>query len=143
MKKKFVASNSDQKEWLNYTSQLKNNHKKEINLLKKNLYIHKIQRLDLHGFSLKESNEILEKFIIDSFKKGCRKLLVITGKGSRSKSYNNPYLSEKLSVLRYSIPDFIKNNKYLDKMINKVTKADQKHGGEGAIYIYLKNNNKL
>ena len=143
MKKKFVASNSDKKEWLNYTSQLKNNPKKKINFLNKNLDINKIQRLDLHGFSLKESNEIVEKFIVGSFKKGCRKLLVITGKGSRSKSYNNPYLSEKLSVLRYSIPDFIESNKYLDKIINKITKADQKHGGEGAIYIYLKKNNRL
>ena len=143
MKKKFVASQSDKKEWLNFTDQLKNNNKKETNLLKKNLDINKIQRLDLHGFSLKESNEIVEKFIVSSFKKGFRKLLVITGKGSRSKSYSNPYLSEQLSVLRFSIPDFIKNNKYLDKMINKVTKAEQKHGGEGAIYIYLKKNNKL
>ena len=74
---------------------------------------------------------------------GYRKLLIVTGKGLRSKSYDNPYISEKLSVLNYSVPEYIKNDENLNLMINKITQADPKEGGEGAISIFLKNNKKF
>ena len=90
-----------------------------------------------------EANKIVKKFIIESFNNGYKKLLVVTGKGLRSKSYNNPYVSEKLNVLRYSIPEFIKNNENLNNKISRIAQADIKDGGEGAIYIFLKNNNKF
>ena len=67
----------------------------------------------------------------------------MTGKGLRSKSHENPYVSEKLSVLRYSIPEYIKNDENLSSKINSISTADIKDGGEGAIYIFLKNNKNL
>ena len=97
-----------------------------------------VPRLDLHGFSLSEANKMVKKFIIKSFDDGYKKLLVITGKGTRSKSYNNPYISDKLNILRYSVPEFIKNEENLKDKINQISEAEIKDGGEGAIYIFLK-----
>ena len=90
-----------------------------------------------------EANNLVKKFISESFSNGYRKLLIVTGKGLRSKSYNSPYISEKLSVLKYSVPEFIKNDEYLSSKISRITKADRQDGGEGAIYIFLKKNNKF
>ena len=86
---------------------------------------------------------MVKKFVIESSNHGYKKLLVITGKGLRSKSYNDPYVSEKLNVLRYSVPEFIKNDEDLKNKISRILKADIKDGGEGAIYIFLKNNKKF
>ena len=116
---------------------------KESDLSKENIEINKVKKLDLHGSSLVEANKIVKKFIIESFNNGYKKLLVITGKGLRSKSYNNPYVSEKLNVLRYSVPEFIKNDENLNTKISRISKAEIKDGGEGAIYIFLKNNKKI
>ena len=116
---------------------------KKIDLPEQNIETNKVRKLDLHGSSLIEANKIVKKFIIESFNSGYKKLLVVTGKGLRSKSYNNPYVSEKLNVLRYSIPEFIKNNENLNNKISRIAQADIKDGGEGAIYIFLKNKNKF
>ena len=71
---------------------------KEVDLQEQDIKVYKVPKLDLHGFSLIEANKKVKKFIIESFYNGYRKILIITGKGSRSKSYDNPYFSEKLSV---------------------------------------------
>jgi DNA-nicking Smr family endonuclease len=86
---------------------------------------------------------MVKKFINESFNRGYKKLLIVTGKGLRSKSYDNPYVSEKLSVLKYSVPEFIKNDENLNNKISRISKAEIKDGGEGAIYIFLKNNKKI
>ena len=86
-----------------------------------------------------EANKTVKKFIIESFNNGYKKLLIVTGKGGRSKSRANPYLSEKLSVLKYSVPEYINNDENLINKIRKISQADLKDGGEGAIYIFLKN----
>lgn len=143
MKKKFVASSKDKKDWTAFTKQMGNINAKEIDLIEKDIKEKKIQKIDLHGFSLEQANKEIEKFIIKSFNTGYRKLLVVTGKGLRSKSYGNPYLSQKFSVLKYSVPEYLSNNKNLVDKINKITEADQKDGGEGAIYIFLKHPKNL
>ena len=140
MKKKPVVSEKDKKDWENYLKELGNNSKKKNYFPHQDIEKNKIKKLDLHGFPLDESNKMVEKFILDSYNKGFKKLLLITGKGSRSQAHKNPYVSEKLSILKYSIPEFIKSNKNLNGIINKVTQAGRKHGGEGAIYIFLKKN---
>ena len=116
---------------------------KESDNLNKNIEINKVPKLDLHGFSLIEANQIVKNFIIKFFNDGYKKILVVTGKGLRSKSRDNPYISEKLSVLKYSVPEYIKTNKNLNNKISKILTAEQKDGGEGAIYIFLKNNKNL
>ena len=143
MKKKHFVTPKDKKDWDIFTKQMGNISPKESDLLKENIEINKVKKLDLHGSSLIEANKIVKKFIIESFNNGYKKLLVVTGKGLRSKSYNNPYVSEKLNVLRYSIPEFIKNDENLNNKISRIAQADIKDGGEGAIYILLKNKNKF
>ena len=143
MKKKHFVTPKDKKDWDVFTKQMGDISPKESDLLKENIEINKVKKLDLHGSSLIEANKIVKKFIIESFNNGYKKLLVVTGKGLRSKSYNNPYVSEKLNVLRYSVPEFIKNDENLNNKISRIVQADIKDGGEGAIYIFLKNNNKF
>ena len=116
---------------------------KANDILGGNTEIKKIPKLDLHGASLTESNEMVKKFINECFNRGYKKLLIVTGRGLRSKSYDNPYVSEKLSVLKYSVLEFIKNDENLNSKISRISKAEIKDGGEGAIYIFLKNNKKV
>ena len=126
-----------------FTKQIGDISPKKVDLLEQNTEIHKVRKLDLHGFSLMQANKTVKKFIIESFDHGCKKLLIVTGKGSRSKSYDNPYLSEKLSVLKYSVPEYIHNDENLINKISKISKADLKDGGEGAFYIFLKKAKKF
>ena len=143
MKKKYNASFKDKKDWINFTRQINNIRPKEVDLFQENVKTNKVPKLDLHGFSLEESNKKVKKFIIESSNRGYKKLLVITGKGLRSKSYSNPYISEKLNILRNSVPAFIKDDEDLKSQVSKVSEADIKDGGEGAIYIFLKNDKKF
>ena len=143
MKKKILVSDKDKKDWLNYTKNLKGIYNKDLDILSKNNQINSIKKIDLHGLSLERANLKVENFIKNCFKLGYRKLIIITGKGSRSKVYNDPYKSEKMSVLKFSVPDFIKNNPSLTNKISKITKANQKDGGDGAFYIFLKSNENI
>ena len=143
MKKKYVVSSKDKKDWIDFTKQISNISFKEADFLQNNTEINKVRKLDLHGFSLSESNKIVKKFVVESFDQGYKKLLIVTGKGLRSKSYDNPYISEKFSVLRYAVPEFINNDESLNNKVRKISIADIKNGGEGAIYIFLKNNKKF
>ena len=143
MKKKHVVSSKDKKDWIDFTKQISNISLKEADFLQNNTEINKVRKLDLHGFSLSESNKIVKKFVVESFDQGYKKLLIVTGKGLRSKSYDNPYISEKFSVLRYAVPEFINNDESLNNKVRKISTADVKDGGEGAVYIFLKSNKKF
>ena len=143
VKKKNSVTSKDKKDWIAFTKQMGNINVKESDFLKENIEINKVQKLDLHGFSLIEANKIVKNFVVQSFENGYKKLLIVTGKGLRSKSYSNPYLSEKLNILKYSIPEYIKNDENLKQKIRRISKASLKDGGEGAIYIFLKNKKNL
>ena len=123
-----------------FTKQIGDISPKKADLLKQTTATNKVRKLDLHGFSLIEANKKVKKFIIESFNNGYKKLLIVTGKGARSKSHENPYISEKLSVLKYSVPEYINNDENLINKISKISTADLNDGGEGAIYIFLKKN---
>ena len=143
MKKKYSVTTKDKKDWDVFTEQMGNISAKESDFLKENVQINKFKKLDLHGSSLVEANKRVKNFIIESFNSGYKKLLVITGKGLRSKSSGNPYLSETLSTLKYAVPEYIRNDESLNKKITRISEADLKDGGTGAIYIFLKNNKKF
>ena len=98
-------------------------------------------KIDLHGLSLDQANKFIEKTINDCFEKDVSKLNIITGKGMRSKSAEDPYKSSELSILKYSIPEFIKSNVDLMKLIKKIENTDEKNSG--SFNIYLKSKNKL
>ena len=90
MKKKYFASSKDKKDWANFTKQMSNISVKESDFLEENQQKIKARKLDLHGYSLDDANKVIKKFIIESFNKRYNKLLIVTGKGLRSKSYDNP-----------------------------------------------------
>ena len=138
MKKKYVATSKDKKDWMDFVKKIDNISTKEADLLQENIQINRVPKLDLHGSSLNEANRKVKEFVNESFNQRYRKLLIITGKGLRSKVGENPYISKKFSVLKYSVPEFIKNEENLNKKVMKVSTADKKHGGDGAIYIFLK-----
>ncbi len=138
MKKKHSASIKDEKDWSTFTKELKNIYDKDSSLEDGNKNSNKIGKIDLHGLSLDKANEIVENFINESFTTGYKKLIVVTGKGLRSQVCKDPYRSEKMSVLRYSVPEYIKNNENLSSKVSRIEKADLKDGGDGAIYIFLK-----
>ena len=129
-------SEKDKKDWQDFISDKKKLPNKDFNLPKIKKEI--VQTIDLHGFSLENANNVIEKFIVQCFEKEVKKIIVITGKGLRSKNNENPYISKDLSILKYSVPDFIRSNYNLMKIIKKVEEAGTKDGGQGAFYIYLK-----
>ena len=138
MKKKYSVTDKDKKDWSAFTKRLEDVYDKEANLLVSNSRADRIRRLDLHGYSLDQANKTVKKFILESFEDKYKKLLIITGKGTRSKVSDNPYLSDKLNILRNSVPEYIKNDESLYEKIKKISEADIKDGGKGAFYIYLK-----
>tara|TARA_Y100000590_G_scaffold270117_1_gene303350 strand:- start:487 stop:912 length:426 start_codon:yes stop_codon:yes gene_type:complete len=138
VKKKYIASSKDKKDWEVFTKRIGDIHPKDVDLFQESIKTSEIKKLDLHGSSLSEANNRVKIFLFECFNKGYRKILIITGKGSRSKTDQNPYISEKLGVLKHSIPEFIKRDENLSKIIIKISEADEKHGGSGAIYVFLK-----
>ena len=140
MKKKI--SDKDKEDWENFL----NNREKVPNkdfILKKKIRHEKIKKIDLHGYTIEEANTAVEKFIQKCFEDSVTKIIVITGKGLRSKNIENPYLSKDLSILKYSVPEFIENNKNLKRIIIEIRDAKIEDGGSGAFYVYLKNKNKI
>ncbi|WP_440929291.1 Smr/MutS family protein [Candidatus Pelagibacter sp.] len=102
--------------------------------------VNKTRLLDLHGKTLDEANRVIENFIRKSYKEKVHKLIIVTGKGLHSKNEMDPYVSKDLGILKYSIPDFLKNNSELMKMISNISGASIADGGTGAFYIFLKKN---
>ena len=98
----------------------------------------KTRSLDLHGATLDEANQIVENFIKKSYQDRIHKLIIVTGKGLHSENEKDPYVSKDLGILKYSIPDYLKNNSDLMKMISNISEASIGDGGAGAFYIFLK-----
>ena len=135
-------SDKDKQDWENFLKNKERVPTKDF-IIKKNIRHEKIKKIDLHGFTLEEANKAVEQFIKNCFEESVTKIIVITGKGLRSKSVENPYLSKDLSILKYSVPEFIESNEALIKMIIEITDAKIEEGGSGAFYIYLKNKSKF
>ena len=141
-KKNIKNHDKDKEDWENF---LKNDEKipnKDF-IYKRNIRQEKIKKIDLHGYTIEEANIAMEQFIQKFFDENVTKIIVITGKGLRSKNVENPYLSKDLSILKYSVPEFIESNKNLTRFIIETTDAKIEDGGSGAFYIYLKNKNKF
>ena len=139
MNKKKYPTEKDKKDWVNFTKNLENIEDKDKNRYESKIPVKEVKKLDLHGCLLDEANNKVRKFINKSYEENFRKLLIVTGKGLRSQAYEDPYRSNDMSILKNSVPDFIKNNQDLLNKIIKISKAEQQDGGDGAFYILLKN----
>ena len=136
MKKKYFASSKDKKDWTDFTKQMSNISVKESDFLEENQQKIKVRKLDLHGYSLDDANKVTKKFIIESFNKRYNKLLIVTGKGLRSKSYDSPYVSKKLGVLKNSVPEHIKNDENLNSILLKSLKQIRKTEEKGLLTFF-------
>ena len=128
-------SDKDKKDWEDFLSSTENLPNKDIDL-KKN--IKKIKSYDFHGYSLDDANKKVTDLIYNSYKEGVKKLIIVTGKGLHSQNEKDPFVSKELGILKYSLPEFIKNNDDLMRMINNIEDAKIEDGGSGAFYIFLK-----
>ena len=131
-------SEKDKKDWEKFISsneKIPNKDYKKTNQKK-----FETKSIDLHGYTLEDANRVVEKFINQSFKDRINKLIVVTGKGLHSQNEKDPYVSKDLSILKYSVPEFIENNKSLMNIINEIKDANIEDGGSGAFYIFLKKN---
>tara|TARA_B100000214_G_scaffold195411_1_gene141385 strand:+ start:141 stop:560 length:420 start_codon:yes stop_codon:yes gene_type:complete len=134
-------SDKDKIDWENFLNSkeklIDKDSKKKINIT------YSTKSIDLHGHTLEQANKAVENFITKSFFEKVNKLIVVTGKGIHSDNEKNPYVSKDLSILKYSVPEFISNNKKLMQMINDIQDAKIEDGGSGAFYIYLKKNKEI
>ena len=143
MKKRI--SDKDKQDWekfINSSEKLDNKDKSETN--ESSNYIEK--SIDLHGYTLDEANQKISQFIENSFLQGVNKINIITGKGLRSKNLNDPYQSKDLSILKYSVPDYIKKNSEIMKKILKIDLDAVESSSKGNFDIILKskkNENKI
>ena len=129
-------SDKDKKDWQNFISSKDKLPNKDFKIKTDNTT--KIRSIDLHGYTLEEANKVIEEFILKAFEEGVSKLIVVTGKGIHSNVEKDPYVSKDLSILKYSVPEFINNNQNLMKVINDIQDATIEDGGSGAFYVLLK-----
>ena len=129
-------SDKDKKDWENFLSKNEKLPNKDLKRKKEKYFITK--SIDLHGYTLEEANKSIQDFINKSYEEGINKLIVVTGKGLHSNNEKNPYVSKEFSILKYSVPEFIKKNMELLKKISEIKAANIEDGGDGAFYIYLK-----
>ena len=129
-------SNKDKRDWKNFLSSKEKIQNKDEKFLEKKTFPNK--SFDLHGYSLDEANIKISEFIKDSYEQGSKKLLIVTGKGIHSKNEKDPYISKNLGILKYSVPEYIKNSNELMSLILEIKEAGKEDGGGGAFYLYLK-----
>ena len=137
MIKKKDISKEDLDTWKNYIKNPTDVIDKD-SIVKKNNYKSFRYRFDLHGYTLLDANKKIEDLIIFCTKNNYKEILLITGKGTHSKTDNDIYVSKNLSKLKYSVPDFIKSNLELSKYVSSISNASNLDGGEGAMIIKLK-----
>ena len=131
-------SDKDKKDWESFIKNKEKVYNKESseNTNSKDKKFSK--KIDLHGYSLENANKTISEYIERCFFDNVKRLVVVTGKGLRSNTEKNPYVSKDLSILKYSVPEFITKNKNLMNLITDIKDAKIEDGGSGAFYIYLK-----
>ena len=134
-------SDKDKKDWNNFINSKEKLPNKDTKFNKKKIF--ETRSIDLHGYTLDAANKTIEDFINKAFLENVNKIIVVTGKGIHSDNEKDPYVSKDLSILKYSVPEFISNNTSLMSMINEITDAKIEDGGSGAFYIFLKKNKSI
>ena len=129
-------SDKDKKDWKNFLSNNEKLPNKDEEFSSKKTFPTK--SFDLHGYSLDEANNKIDNLIKDSYEKGIKKLIIVTGKGLHSQNEKDPYISKNFGILKYSVPEYIKNNDELTSLVSQIKEADHEDGGSGAFYVYLK-----
>ena len=110
-------SDKDKKDWQEFLDSSGKLYNKDVRQL--NNQIISERSIDLHGYTLEEANKKISEFIENCYANKVKKINVITGKGMRSKNLDDPYQSKDLSILKHSVPEYIKNSpELMSKIIN-------------------------
>ena len=129
-------SDKDKKDWEEFLSSDEKLPNKDLKFSKKKTL--KTKHIDLHGFTLEQANITITNFIENCYQNSVSKIIVVTGKGLHSNVEKDPYVSKDLSILKYSVPEYIENNEELMKKIIEIKDAKIEDGGAGAFYIFLR-----
>ena len=129
-------SKKDKRDWENFLSNEEKLPNKDFGFNKKRIF--KTKRIDLHGFTLEQANITIKKFINDAFINHTSKIIVVTGKGLHSDVEKDPYVSRDISILKYSVREYINTDLELMKKIIEIKDAEVEDGGSGAFYIFLR-----
>ena len=130
-------SDKDKKVWEDFINNSQKLENKDL-INQNNLNVVLEKNIDLHGFSLDEANKKIFDFIENCFSSGVNKINIITGKGLRSNNLNDPYKSNDLSILKHSVPNFIKNNPDLMDKIIRIDEDAVNSPSKGSFDIFLK-----
>ena len=130
-------SEKDKKDWQKFLNSSEKLDNKDKDISSKNKRIEE-KIIDLHGFTLEEANKKISDFIVDCYENNVIKINIITGKGLRSKNLDDPYQSQNLSILKYSVPNFIKNDSNLMSKIIKIDFDSVNSPSKGNFDIFLK-----
>ena len=129
-------SDKDKKDWENFINSSEKLNSKDVDQTIKSKILEK--SIDLHGYTLDEANKEISNFIENCYLNRVKKINVITGKGMRSKNLDNPYRSTELSILKHSVPEYIKSNPDLMKKIIKIDFESVNSPSKGSFEIFLK-----
>ena len=129
-------SDKDKKDWQSFVENKDKVENKDLEKKKENIFFEKT--IDLHGYTLNDANKKIKDFIEESYNEGVSKINIITGKGSRSKVNDDPYKSANFGILKYSIPEFIKNDADLIKIIKEIDFDSINSENQGSFNITLK-----
>ncbi len=137
MNKKKGLSQEDKQTWNDYIKDPSDIYDKDKNnqkTVRKERF-----KFDLHGFTLDEANKKVKEILLFCIKNKYKELLLITGKGLHSTNDKDAYISKDFGKLKFSVPEFIKSDIEINKLVVSINEAELKDGGEGAILIKFKN----
>ena len=129
-------SDKDKKDWKKFLDSSDKLHNKDVDQV--NNQIISERSIDLHGYTLEEANKVISKFIENCYLSNVKRLNIITGKGMRSKNFNDPYQSKDLSILKHSVPEYIKSNPDLMNKIIRIDFESVNSPSKGSFDIFLK-----
>ena len=129
-------SDKDKKDWQDFLDSSEKLQVKDVDQLNNKVISEK--SIDLHGYTLEEANKQITEFIENCYVNKVKKINVITGKGMRSKNLEDPYQSKDLSILKYSVPEYIKNNSELMNKIIRIDFESVNSSSKGNFDIFLK-----
>ena len=129
-------SEKDKKDWQNFLDSDVKLQSKDID--QSNDQIISERSIDLHGYTLEEANKVISKFIENCYLSNVKRINIITGKGMRSKNFNDPYQSKDLCILKHSVPEYIKSNPDLMNKIIRIDFESVNSPSKGNFDIFLK-----
>ncbi len=129
-------SDKDKKDWQNFLDSSEKLPSKDLDQTTNQKISER--SIDLHGYTLEEANIKISEFIENCYVNKVKKINIITGKGMRSKNIDDPYQSRDLSILKHSVPEYIKNNPELMKKIIRIDFESVLSPSKGNFNIFLK-----